>query len=627
VAIHQQNGLIELREKSMRATRTTLIGAVLALLLATIVPATAAGSGPEPSITGLTTEFADRPLGIDKANPRLSWQLESGRRGTMQEAYQLRVSTSAERLAAGKAEVWDSGRVESGQSVLVPYAGPDLTSRQRYHWAVRVWDDTGTASDWSSPSWFETGLLREDDWSAQWISHDAPDWLPTANSQQNTPAELTEGHTLGQTFTADRAFDTVAASFPTWQTADSDVTISLRRAGPDGDVVAERRAENLQDNGWAELALPEAAEPGVYYLEQSQPAGRVGWWSHTDDVYAGGRAFADGQPVIGDRTIRWTPMVDQPDERTSLLRKDFELDGEIAQARVYGTALGVYELEINGSRVSEDRFAPGWTDYAQRVQYQTYDVTELLQEGPNAIGAELSTGWYAGTIAIYGPRLYGEDPGLLTQLEVRYADGRTERIVSDQSWTSTVGPIRNSDIQHGETYDARAEMPGWSSPGFAMTGWDPVVHKQDVTAELVAQADPPVRATHELRPERITEPEDGVSIVDLGQNMVGTARLTLRGAQAGHKVTMRFGEVLNPDGTLYTANLRSAKATDHYIARGAAQEVWEPRFTFHGFRYVEVTGYPGGSLPADAITGVVLTSDTPKTGTFETSDAMLNQLQ
>jgi alpha-L-rhamnosidase len=615
-AVSSRNGMFR---------RTLVI--VLALLLGGLLASPVAGARPLPAVTDLTTEFAERPLGIDVPTPRLSWQIDSRRRGTTQQAYQLRVSSSAEKLAAGEADVWDSGRVTSGQSVLVPYDGPELVSRQRYHWSVQVWDDAGRSSGWSEPTWFETGLLNADDWSAEWISHDAPRWLPTGNSQQNTPAALEEGHTLGQTFTTDRPFDSVAGSFPTWHTTDSSVTVSLRRDGPDGEVVASRRIENVQDNGWGALTLPEPAEPGVYYLEQSQPSGQVGWWSHTGNTYSQGQAFADGQAVAGDRTIRWNPVDEVPDERTALLRKDFALDGEVSQARVYATALGAYELEINGSRVSEDRFAPGWTDYDKHVQYQTYDVTDLLQEGDNAIGAALSTGWYAGTIAIYGPELYGEQPALLTQLEVRYADGRTERITSDGSWTSAVGPIRTSDMQHGETHDARAEMPGWSAPGFDAEGWQPVVGKDGVTAELVAQADPPVRATHELAAQEITEPEPGTYIVDLGQNMVGTARLKVRGAQAGQQVTLRFGEVLNPDGTLYTENLRSAKATDHYIARGETEEVWEPRFTFHGFRYVEVTGYPGDSLPQDAITGVVLTSDTPQTGTFETSDPMLNQLQ
>ncbi|RZQ59471.1 alpha-L-rhamnosidase [Amycolatopsis suaedae] len=606
--------------------RRLAIPALLVILLSSVAPASPSAGATPAAVTGLTTESADRPLGIDEPAPRLGWRLRAGRPGTLQTAYHVLVASTVDKLAEGRADVWDSGRVASGASVQIPYAGGPLAARTRYHWTVRVWDERGQASGWAEPRWFETGLLTQQDWTARWISHDAPTLLPTEHTAKQDPAETPANGTLGQTFTADRPFVAVSGSFPTWHTTDSDVTLTLYRDGPGGQRVATRRLDDHADNGWGELPLAEAAPAGRYYLEQSQPRGKVGWWSHPADGYPHGQAFAGGEPVAGDRTIRWTPAPEVPDHRTSLLRKDFTLDRPVERARLYTSALGVSEPEINGHRVSADRFAPGWTDYATRVQYRTYDVTALLREGGNALGAALSTGWYAGSIASAGQNLYGSSPGLLAQLEVVHPGGATTRIGTDESWRSTVGPIRTADFQHGETHDARAELTGWSSPGFDAGDWTPARPKTDVTARLVAQADPPVRAVAELPAKAVTSPAPGVSIVDLGQNMVGTARLRLRGAAPGTRVTLRFGEVLNPDGTLYTANLRGAKATDHYLARGGAEEVWEPRFTFHGFRYVEVTGHPG-PLPADAVTGVVLTSDTPATGTFRTSDPMLNRLQ
>ena len=256
--------------------------------------------------------------------------------------------------------------------------------------------------------------------------------------------------------------------------------------------------------------------------------------------------------------------------------------------------------------------APGWTDYDRRIQYQTYDVTPLLAEGPNALGAVLGDGWFAGFFG-FDPKhrgaLYGARPQLLAQLDVEYEDGTTESLATDGSWSCSKGPILFSDLLMGESYDARREMPGWTEPGFDDSGWYGVETEEIGETNLVAQPDEGTRVTEELEAKTVTEPEGGRYVFDLGRNMVGWVLLKVEGG-AGTRVTLRHAETLNPDGTIYTENLRSARQTDTYTLKGGGEEVYEPRFTFHGFRYVEVTGYPGEPRPG-AITGRVVHSATP----------------
>jgi alpha-L-rhamnosidase len=310
------------------------------------------------------------------------------------------------------------------------------------------------------------------------------------------------------------------------------------------------------------------------------------------------------------------------------LRREFPLDKPIRRARLYATARGVYELYINGNRVGNDVLAPGWTDYDRRIHYQTYDVTPLLADGPNALGAVLGDGWFAGFVG-FDPKHrgahYGARPQLLAQLNVEYEDGTTESLATEGLWRCSTGPILYSDLLMGESYDARREMPGWAEPGFDDSEWCGVEVEEIGDTNLVAQPDEGVRVIEQLAANAITEPESGRYTFDLGRNMVGWVRLRVAG-EAGTEVTLRHAEALNPEGTIYTTNLRSARATDHYVLGGDGEEVYEPRFTFHGFRYVEVTGYPG-EPPLDAVTGRVVHSATPPSGSFECSSHLVNELQ
>jgi alpha-L-rhamnosidase len=446
-------------------------------------------------IVNLTCEYRKDPLGIDVSVPRLSWQLQTARQGARQTAYQILASSTPEGLAEGRAVLWDSGTVASDTSVLVPYAGSPLSSRQRVYWRVTVWDETGATST-SDTAWFEMGLLERSDWQASWIG-----------------AALTGG---------------------------------------------------------ARSTMP-----------------------------------------------------------VPFLRKGFTLPSTVVSARLYITALGLYECRINGVRVGEDVFAPGWTDYRERVRYQTYDVTEHLKEGDNALGAVLGDGWAVGFVGLGARQTYYDQPRFLAQLELTLEDGQRQTILSDASWAYGFGPILESDMFMGEAYDARLELLGWDTPEYAAEGWLPVKLYDDPGIHLEATNNPAIKRHEELKPVAApTEAHEFIHkryIFDLGQNMVGWVRF--QGiAPAGTTVVLRFAEVLNENGGLYTTNLRAARATDVYTFRGEGLEVWEPRFTFHGFRYVELSDYPG-EVTADTITGVVLHSEMAQTGTFACSDAHLNQLQ
>src|SRR2546426_4406385 len=381
----------------------------------------------------------------------------------------------------------------------------------------------------------------------------------------------------------------------------------------------------------ASIFVPYAGPPAVsrtrYYWRVrvwgGDTSGRVSPWSSV--------AFWEtGQLQSGDWTARWIgPKATASDSLASpspLLRRAFRVDDHVRTARLYITSLGLYEVYLNGQRVGDHLFTPGWTSYHHRLQYQTYDVTGLLRPGANVIGAMLGDGWYRGHLGFFGQRnLYGRRLALRAQLEIRYESGRTERVVSDTGWRTTAGPVLTSDIYGGETYDARRELNGWAGAAYDDRAWAAGAVLDPPAAAALASPSPPVRRVRELRPVSIHRAPSGETLFDLGQNFAGWARLSVQGP-AGTTVTLRFGEVLDRDGNLYTANLRGAGQTDRYTQSGKGREVYEPHFTFHGFRYVAARGLPA---PADSttITGIAVSSDLGQTGSFVTSDSLLNQLQ
>jgi len=616
--------------------------------------------------THLQCEAMQEPLGIDITQPQLSWWLQDDRRGAKQTAYEIRVASSQEKLSHGQPDVWDSGRVQSDQSVNVPYAGPALQARHRYYWDVREWDQNQQPSTYSAASWWEMGLLSPQHWNAKWITRDMPlergdyesnpKWIWAADDHGLTKA--TEGKHLFR-FHVDlpqkpkdatlfiTAKDNVAAwingkqvlgAAPleaygprnAWGTFRMVSVETFLDKGPNliaAEAIVVKHSEGDPHPAALIALLRVRSADGKIQRFVSGPDWKTSpglegsnWLAKSFDDSSWPQATAVsgvGQEPFG------TPWPALP---ASLLRHAFNVSKQVTSARIYSTALGSYQLYLNGQRVGNDFFAPGWTDYRRRIVYQTYDVTSQVRQGANALGAILGGGWYADGLTWAQTRYnFGPPPvRLLVQLEVNYSDGTHDIVVSDESWKAAQSPILLSEIYNGEEYDARLEQPGWDAPGFNDSRWGSAVIAPAPQAALVAQDFPPVRAHETLTAKTISNPTSGVYIFDLGQNLVGWARLRVSG-RAGAKVRLRFGEVLQSDGQLYTENLRTAEATDTYVLRGKGTEVFQPHFTFHGFRYVEVTGYPGVP-PRDSLEGIALYTDAPFTIQFKTGNRTVDQL-
>lgn len=442
-------------------------------------------------VTNLLIENRIEPTGIDKAAPRLSWQLFSSNRNVMQTAYEIRVATDVKSLEKEKKLAWNSGKISSEQSVYVPYNGNELQPGTTYYWQVRVWDNQGNRSKWSQPSHWLTGIKDVDNWKAQWIQ--------------------------------------------------------------------------------------------VGFEEE------------------------EGRP---------SPM----------FRKEFNSSKKIKHAVAFVTAKGVYEAEINGKKVGDACFAPFWTTYNERLQYQTYDVTDLVKQGNNAVGITLGNGWYRGNIGFEGKvNVYGSELALLFQLEITYEDGTTELVVSDGSWKSSTGPIVYSEIYHGETYDARLEKTGWSEAGYNDNKWSGVVLKDYSKDILITTENEPVRKKEVFHPVEILTTPEGDQVIDFGQNLVGWVQMKVSG-KAGDQISITHTEVLDKDGNVYLESLRSAKQKNTFILKGEGVEEFEPHFSWQGFRYIKVEGYPG-ELKRENFTATALYSDMAQTGSFVCSDELVNQLQ
>ncbi|MBI5707019.1 MAG: family 78 glycoside hydrolase catalytic domain [Armatimonadetes bacterium] len=628
---------------------TTLL---FALLLAVLAAAAQAAPKASLSPTRLKTEYAVNPIAVGESVPRFYWIVESPDRGQFQKAYQILVASSPALLANGKGDLWDSGKVASSETAHVEFGGKPLASRQRAWWKVRVWNDEGTASSWSKSASFEVALLKNSDWKAQWIGMpSAPGeanhmddaswiWYPDQDEKGDSPSgpsiyrkefELGSGKVTEAILLA--AADNSCQVFVNGvEVGTSNSFSSIKSLDVKGKLKAGRNVLAVVANnsgGPAGLAVVLRVRQGAKETRVVTDGSWISALDSTEDwknMAGTPTGFVPPKVVAKMGSGPWgTPRFSLPQDPSPYLRKDFATTKKVKAARLYVSALGLYEASLDGKRLGSAYFTPGWTDYAKHIQYQVFDVTAALQPGKHALGLVLGDGWYCGNVCWFGRNLYGPKPRGLAQLEIEFDDGTKQTVVSDASWRSSTGPILLNDTLMGEDHDARLEMPGWDKAGFKDSGWGTVAAEPVGSVPLVPQNDAQVRKITELKPQKVYQSPNGATVFDLGQNMVGWARLKVRGP-AGTTVRLRFAEVLEPNGDIYVTNLRSAKQTDTYVLSGKGVEIWEPKFTFHGFRYVEVAGYPGLCGP-DAITGVVLSSANIPTGTFECSNAMVNQLQ
>jgi alpha-L-rhamnosidase len=610
------------------------------------------------SVGDLRCENLVNPQGIDAAQPRLSWILHSSERGQKQTACEILVASSEKNLAENQGDLWSSGKIPSDQSIQFPYAGKPLSSGAQYFWKVRVWDKDGQVSAWSKPALWTMGLLNSAGWhDAKWIGLDSEDvtnylagtswiWFPSGEPEKTaTPATIY----FRRVVVIPSGRRIIRAKFI--YTGDNECRGWLNGF----DLGARNNYHTVKDNDIT--GRLESGTTNVFgftgYNRVQKPAGIVGLLTiefdrgepvviPTDESWKVSDREIDGWNKAGFDDSNWVaakklgPVGMEPwgNVRVSesrvqparYLRKEFSIGKTVSRATVYFSGLGLSELYLNGEKVGDSVLSPAFAQYDKRAFYVTYDVTKRLRSGANAIGAILGNGrFYADRSKVYSGTMSFGWPKLLLQLRVEYADGSVAEIASDESWKLSLdGPITANNDFDGEEYDARREFPGWSRTGFDDSSWQPARTVSAPCENISAQMIEPISVTGTIKPVSVNEVAPGVFIFDMGQNMVGWCRLKVSGA-AGTTVTLRHAETLKPDGTLYLANLRGAQATDRYTLRGGGVETYEPRFISHGFRYVEVTGFPGKPT-LDSIEGRVVNDNLKTAGEFETSNPLLNKI-
>ena len=609
-------------------------------------------------VVDLRCEGRRNPCGVDEPAPRLSWRLESARPHVLQTAFRVQVASRPELLAQDRPDLWDSGLCQSDQSVHLPYQGRPLRSHARVWWRVRVWDNHGRGSDWSRPAFWTMGILEPEEWRAEWIGLDGPrttNWLtqahwiwdPAVAHPLAAPAS-TQWFRKVVRLPADRRI--VQAVFE--YTGDNEC-----RGWLNGRDLGARN--NPRTVKWNDLTT--RLEPGQTYvlgltgrnLQDGKPAAVVGrFWVRfetgpplvivTDDQWKVSPREEPGwdRPDFDDRHWAaarvvgpvgmepWGPVRSAEDRTLSAryLRREFGVDRPVRRALVHWSGLGLSELYLNGRRVGNAVLSPALSQYDRRVFYVSHEVTDWVRPGRNALGVILGNGrFYADRSQVYAGTVSFGFPKLLLHLRIEHTDGSVTEVVSDQAWRVTDrGPIRSNSEFDGEEYDARREWPGWAESGFPEETWQPVQRLEPPAGQLRAQPIEPIRVIERLAPVRLTEPRPGVWIYDFGQNLVGWCQLRVRGP-AGTTVQLRHAERLRPDGLLDMANLHGARQTDRYILRGGGWEVYEPRFTYHGFRYVELTGYPGRP-DLQTLTACVVHDDLEPAGQFACSHPLLNRI-
>jgi alpha-L-rhamnosidase len=573
-------------------------------------------SAAAADIMDLRCENLQNPLGIDALQPRFSWKIKSNGYNQKQTAYEILVATTERNLKPGRADLWDSGKINSDQSIQVFYDGKALESGKDCFWKVRVWDADGKPSAWNEPARFSIGLLHDSDWRAQWIGLDAETktnwlsgtswiWFPEGEPAKAAPVgeryfrrtfalptdrEVMRARVLLTGDNDCRGYlngRDVGSRNDYRITRDTDVTTLLHPGKNDFALLGSNTGQAPSPAGviaCLEIQFNRGAPMVITTDEQwrTRDKEEPGWMNTDFDDGAWMSAKKLGPAGMDP----WKNIVAPESRRLPArwLRKEFTVKKRIRRAMVYYSGLGDSELYLNGAKVGDAVLSPALSEYKKRIFYVTADVTKQLRRGANALGVVLGNGrFYSPRSHLYaGMSSYGS-PKLLLQLRIEYTDGSSAEIVSDTSWKLTTnGPIVANNEYDGEEYDARKEFDNWSKTGFDDSKWQNAKLVSAPEGKLAAQMIEPIRVTQTLKPIAVTEPKPGVFIFDLGQNMVGWCRLKISGP-SGTRVTLRHAETLKPDGTLYIANLRGAQATDIYTLRGDGVETWEPLCIYHGF--------------------------------------------
>ena len=602
----------------------------------------------------LKCEYKTNPTGIDENHPRFSWITKYDGCNSFQTAYRILIASSIQRLLFKDGDIWDSGKVTSPESALIKFKGNPPHSNKTYYYQVMIWNEKDEASSWSEPAEFSTGLFGLSEWRAEWISHiysenskksigfqsgiDKWIWYPFNRLDDKFKTII-----LLKTFELDRISEIDSANLIV--TADEKIKLYLNEkliAESDDKIFSWARPITIEirellnegRNQFRAIGLNSYVEnPGfILRLEIKYKSGKTivintdESWTASFETNEEDLINAAVIALAGDKPWR-LPQSELSLNPAAYFRKSFKTTKRISRAFVYCSALGLYNLQINGKQVSENRLTPGWSDFQSRVNYNSYDVTPILNlSSEHIINIILADGYYSGYCGWEkGRGYYGKFPAVKLQLIISYDDGSDEIICTDENWVSSEGPIREADILMGEFYDSNYEwnIKGWDSYNFDESNFKKVNVLADIHPELTSYKAEPVRQRFEFKPQSITRSGDKKYIIDFGQNFAGFARLVLRNV-GKQRITLLFAEMLNLDGSLYTENIRMARALDTYISKGDSEEVWEPLFTYHGFRYVEISGLE--KIDDRTILGISINSLLEQTAAFTSSDSRLNKL-
>lgn len=637
-------------------------------------------------ITRLTTEYMDRPMGIDVKQPVFGWQMQSDRYGAAQTAYRIVTATSKENLENGT-YTYDSGTVNSPASVCIKYNGPELAPCTRYYWQVLVTDERGKVHE-SPASWFETGLMGGLWGNAMWIASNKMQLSPyrfdyaieydveTAKPgpakfifgapqedcyvfvmlDTRDSAKIMLGNALYNKETVQHTLNVSNIIPPADATKKHHIRLEVRGGGNydvkvslDGRVISQGNQTSIncmRDS----IGRPQARLFGIGYR---QPQGFDAVFSNIKLLnYKWDNLVLNSDPKTynakgDDKAVLWMPG---SDVNAPIMRKNVNVGKEMKRARLYATARGAYWFYINGQRVGDGYLNPGWTDFRHRIMYNTYDVTQMLRQGNNALGIELGHGWFCDDFgwagAMWGDQ-YGYKPSALAMIKVEYTDGTNETFVTDNTWkVYNGGPLYVNNLYHGVIYDAQREVDGWKEPGFNDAAWEKVaiLPPPPASTEIQGYVGLEIKNNITLTAKKMTRIGNRF-IYDMGQNFAGVPRLKNMKGRKGQTITIHFAEMLYPEtvpenprapltrehyernkGQMYMDNYRSAISTDYYTFRGAPEgETFEPPFTQHGYRYVSIDGLDE-PLPLEDVEGIVLESVGEQISRYETSNADINQL-